>query len=92
MPNRVTVEPGGLGHVREGAVAVVAVEGERRRRASGLFVPWPEAGIDKEHVLPAVVVEVQEGDAGAHRLGQQLLAEGAVGVPEVDAGLLGDIA
>src|SRR5207344_790926 len=42
-------------------------------------------------VLPAVIVEVEERDAGAERLRQVLLAEGAVVVPESDAGRRSDV-
>ena len=54
---------------------------------------WPGqgVGVDEEEVLVAVAVVVEEGDARAHRLGQELLARRAVGVDERDAGLLGDV-
>jgi hypothetical protein len=47
--------------------------------------------IDEEDVLVAVLVVVEEGAAGAHRLGEQLLCRGTVAVREVKAGLAGDL-
>ena len=83
------VEPGLLGDVLEVSLAVVAIEGLGRRRLD--LVAGPVRRVDEEQVLVAVAVVVEEGDARAHRLGQELLAEGAVVVDECDAGLLGDV-
>ena len=71
------------------ALAVVAVEGLGGRRLD--LVAGPVGRIDEEQVLVAVAVVVEERDARAHRLGQELLAQGAVVVHEVDAGVLGDV-
>ncbi len=70
------------GDVGERAVVIVAVE-----RGDGL----PSAGdevlaVDEEDVGPAVAIGVEEGAAGAHGLGQILLAGAARVVNEVDAG------
>src|SRR5262249_44137067 len=77
------------GDVLEEAFAVVAVELQRGRPLA--LVTGPVAGIDEQQILVAVIIKVKEGDTGAHRLGQQLLAEGAVGVAEANAGLVGDV-
>ena len=54
---------------------------------------WPgqRGSVDEEDVLPAVVVVVDEGDAGAEGFREKFFAEGAVVVDEVDAGFLGDV-
>ena len=83
------VEPGLLGHVLEVPLAVVAVEGLGGCRLD--LVAGPVRRVDEEQVLVAVAVVVEERDARAHRLGQELLAERAVVVDEGDAGLLGDV-
>ena len=83
------VEPGLPGDVLEMSLAVVAVEGLGGRRLD--LVAGPVRGVDEEQVLVAVAVIVEKGHARAHRLGQELVAEGAVVVDEVDAGFLGDV-
>src|SRR5881227_1565722 len=49
------------------------------------------SAVEEEDVQAAVAVVVEEGAAGAHRLGHILAAEAAVGVTETDAGALGDV-
>ena len=83
------VEPGFLGDVLEVSLAVVAIEGLGRRGLD--LVAGPVRRVDEEQVLVAVAVVVEEGDARAHRLGQELVAEGAVVVHERDARVLGDV-
>ena len=83
------VEPGLLGDVLEVSLAVVAVEGLGGRRLD--LVAGPVRRVDEEQVLVAVAVVVEEGDARAHGLGQELLAKRAVVVDERDAGVLGDV-
>ena len=85
------VEPGFLRHVLEVPLAVVAVEGLGRRWCGLVLMARPGARVDEEQVLVAVAVVVEERDAGAHRLGQELLAVGAVEVDERDPGFLGDV-
>ena len=82
------VEPGAAGHVGEGAVAVVAVQPQRRSLA---LVAGPVHAVDEQDVLPAVGVVVEERAAGAERLGQELAAVGAAVVPELEAGGGGDV-
>ena len=79
------VEPGFLGDVFKVSLAVVAVEGLGRRRLD--LVAGPVRRVDEEQVLVAVAVVVEKGDARAHGLGQELGAEGAVVVHELDAGV-----
>jgi len=76
----------GLRRVAEAAVSLVPVQahvGWSCLRLSG-----PGGAVDEQDVLASVVVEVEERGAGAQRLGQVLLAEGAVVVGEGDAGRL----
>jgi hypothetical protein len=76
------------GDVGEGAVVVVAIEG------GGGFRPLaarPARGVDQEQVLPAVVVEIQEGPARADRLRQELLSGGPAVVDEADLGGRGHV-
>src|SRR5688500_8454734 len=60
-----------LGDVGEAAVSIVAIE----RRL--WWNRWPEerrkTAVDEKRVQPAVLVEIQPGDAGAQRLGVELL-------------------
>src|SRR5258708_7099770 len=64
------------------------VEGECRG-AAGLAGPRPT--VDEEQVRPAVAVEVDDGHAGTHRFGQQLVPGSSVEVPELDPGLRRDV-
>jgi hypothetical protein len=47
--------------------------------------------VDEEDVHPAVVVGIEEQPARSHRLDEVLVGAGAVDMPEVDAGLAGDV-
>ena len=51
----------------------------------------PAGSVGDEDVLPAVVVVVDEGDAGAESFREEFFAEGAVVVDVADAGFLGDV-
>ena len=82
------VEAGAARHVGERAVAVVAVQAQRRPLA---LVAGPVHAVDEQDVLPAVGVVVEERAAGAERFGQQLAAVRAVVVPELHAGRGGDV-
>ena len=81
-------EPGGSRDVGEGAVVIVAIE--RRIRFSAL-VASPVHRVDEENVLPAVVVDVEEGAAGPQRFGQVFLAERAAVVPKMETRGGGDV-
>ena len=81
-------QPGALGDVGEGAVAVVAVEPHGGAPAS---MAGPVHAVDQQDIEPAIGIVVEEGAAGAHGFGQILRAECAVVVPELDAGGGGDI-
>ena len=76
-------QPGLFRHVGERTVPVVPVERGigRRSRAAGKI-----PGVDQQDVLPAVVIEIQEGAARSECLGQILLAECTVVVLEANAG------
>ena len=87
-PVRLERQPRGLRDVGECAAAAVAIQ---RRQAAGRRPAGPRASVDEEEVLQAVVVDVEDDDAGAHGFGQVLLAEGAAVVTERDAGLRGDV-
>ena len=64
------VQPGTGGDIAEAAFAVVVIERVGGGLAAVGDVPGPVAGVDEEQVGRAVVVEVKEGDAAAHRLRQ----------------------
>src|SRR5262249_32995261 len=73
----------------EGAVAVVAVEFAGRLRPPR---PGPHrAVLHAEQVQPAVVVVVDPGDAGAHRLLDVVLRRGRVEVGKADPGGRGHV-
>ncbi len=55
------------------------------------LVAGPVHAVDQQDVLPAVAIVIEEGAAGAQRFRQELAAEGAAVVMEVEAGGLGDI-
>src|SRR5262249_6319112 len=57
-----------LGDVLEFAVALITVESKRRGRFCLVLVAGPVTGINEQKVLLTVLVEVDKGDAGAHRL------------------------
>ena len=57
--------------------AVIVVEVHRRRLGIRRDVAGPVRAVDEEQVGLAVIIVVKKGDAPAHRLGQQLLAERA---------------
>ena len=77
------VEPGRARHVRERAIAVVVVEPKRRAL---LGMARPVHPVDKQDVLPAIAVVVDEGAPRAHRLGEELAAVGAAVVAKLEAG------
>ena len=82
------IEAGAARDIGERAVAVVAVQAERRAPAR---VARPIHAVDEQDVRPAVGVVVDEGAAGPERFGQQLAAIGAAVVLELKAGRRGDI-
>ena len=82
------VEAGGAGHVGERAVAVVAVQPERRPLP---LVTGPVHAVDQQDVLPPVAVVVEEGATRAERFRQEGAAEAAVVVTERQPGRGGDV-
>ena len=81
------VEAAAARHVGERAVAVVAVE-----RGGGVAAVRDEVlAVDEEDVEPAVAVDVEEGAARAHGLGEPLLARASGVVGELDSGGGGDV-
>ena len=74
--------------VAERAVVIVVIKLGRRVL---LPVPRPVRSVDQEYIRPPVVIVVDEGHPGAHRLRQKLFAERAVVMNEVDSGFCGDI-
>src|SRR5437899_1139219 len=83
------VESGLMGYVGEGAVMVVVIE---LGRGVLLGVAGPVHAVYKKNVRPAVIVVVNEGDAGSHSFRQEFLAERAIVVDEADSGKLRDVA
>ncbi len=77
------------GYVGERSVVIVVIELQRGGAAVGMS--GKVFAVDQQDVGIAVVVVVDESAAWAHGFGQILLAEGAVVVGEVDAGLGGDV-
>ena len=51
----------------------------------------PVHAVDEEQILIVVAVEVEKGDAAAHRLGKVFLAEGPGVVLEADTGGFRDV-
>ena len=81
------VEAAAARDVGEGAVAIVAIErGGGAAAARGAVL-----AVDEQDVGPAVAIDVEEGAARAHGLGQILLARASAVVGEVDAGGGGDV-
>ena len=81
-------QAGALGHVGEGAVAIVAVELEGAALA---LVAGPVHAVHQQDVEPAIAIVIEKRAAGPHGLGQILGAERAAVVMEVDARRGGDI-
>ena len=69
------------GDVGEGSVPVVSIE----RRMRGTAAPRPVFAVDQKDVEPAVAVGVDEGAAGAERLGEPFLTGAAAVMHEFDA-------
>ena len=78
------VQAGRARDVREGAVAIVAVQLQRRPCPGA--AAGPVTAVDEQDVGPAVRVVVDEGAAGTECLGQELPATGAAVVAERQAG------
>src|SRR5262249_51252820 len=83
--------PDGSRDVLEGAVAFVAVQSQRWCWLPLVLAARPRTGVDEQKVLMAVVIVVQKGDPGPHRLRQEFLAEGPIGMPGADACRLSDV-
>ena len=78
------VEADFLRDVLELVAAKVLVQDHRRQRLLGV-VAGKQAGLDEQDVGLAVAVVIEDRDAAAHRLGEQLAAGRTVHVPERDA-------
>src|SRR5579863_1052577 len=77
------IETGLVGYVRKSTVAVVVVEPERGCLA---LVVWPVHAVNKENVLPAVAIVVEEGAARTERFGKKLASVCAAVVLKLNAG------
>ena len=77
------------GHVGESTVAVVVIELER---GNGALVARPVFAIHDQDIGIAVVVIINKGTAWAHSFWKPFLAERAIVVDEVNAGLSGNVA
>src|SRR5205807_8299670 len=77
--------------VLERTVPLVAVQDQGGRWMLPVLMTRPEARIHEQNVLTAVPVVVEEGNSRPHGLREQLLAEDPVGMPEADAGSLGNV-
>ena len=71
MPYISMSSPAAPRHIRERAVATVAV---KTQRGPLPLVPGPVHGVDQQNVLPAVGVVVEKRTAGTERLGKQFAA------------------
>ena len=76
-------DAGRVGDVREGAIAVVAIQRVLQRR--GRLVEVAGAAVHHENVDPAVVVEVEKRHPGAHRFRQIAVRRHRVLVHPADA-------
>src|SRR5918994_7602768 len=79
----------GGGHVFERPIALVSIQS--MSGASGSLSVGERATVNQEDVQPAVVVVVEEQASGPHGFDNMLVRAGAVGVPEVESGLLRDV-
>src|ERR1700745_760208 len=82
------IKAGSRGYIGEGAVAIVVKEA---KRAAGFLVARPVGTIDEQNVLPAVTIIVEKGAPEAESFRQDLPAEGAAIVLEMDTGLACDV-
>ncbi len=71
------------GDIAERSVAIVVVQPER---GAPLFVAGPIHPIDQNDVLPAIIIVIEKGAAGAERFRKILAAERAAIVLEINAG------
>src|SRR5258707_2482836 len=83
------VEPSFVRYVGERSVMIVVIE---LGRGVFLRVTGPVHAVYQENIWPAVVVVIDESDAGAERLGQEFLPERSIVMREANPGLLGYIA
>ena len=71
-----------MGHVGEGAVAIIAIEAEGGALA---FVLGPVHAVDQQDVLPAVGVVIEEGAAGTESFREKFAAVRAAIVAELNS-------
>src|SRR3989442_10668478 len=67
------------------------MRGCRSRPSTLIPHPFPWLAVDQQDVLPAVVIVVDKGAAGAHGLGHVLVPLRAIDVVEADPGSSGDV-
>ena len=82
------IETSAAGHVRESAVAIIAVEFQR---ASFSFMRRPIGAADKKNILPPVAVVVEKSATRAESLRKEFAAISAAVMTKVDSGLRRDI-
>ena len=82
------VESGLVRYISKCAIVIIVIES---RIGFDGAVPRPVHGIDKENILPAVIVVIDNANAATHGFGKIFFAEGAAVVLEVNAGLGGDV-
>ena len=88
-PVEAHIESRTTGYVRKLSFAIVAIQ--PMRRASRRFRPRPIGRVHEQQIFVAVVVEVEERHASAHRLRQQLFASRAVVMHKLNARLFCDV-
>jgi len=83
------VESGLVRYIGESTVVIVVI---KLGRGVLLGVAGPVHAVYEKNIRPAVIVVVNEGDAGSHSFWQEFLAERAIVVNEADSGELRDVA
>src|SRR5205823_9319060 len=80
------VEPRFVSDIGEGAVVIVVI---KLWRSVFLRMTRPVHSIHQKNIRPAVVVVVDEGDAGTHGLRQKLFSESSIVVNEMNSRFCG---
>ena len=89
-PIKIQAVNAGMGsHVLKFPISKISIQ--RIADRLGAFTVWRFTAVDKENVLQAIVVEVQEADASAHGFDQKAIRRFAGKVGPRDAAFLRDI-
>ena len=72
-------------------MTVIVVKGHRRGGKVRRRMARPTSRIDKQQILKAIVIEIEEGHSASHGFGQQLLSVRAVVVDKSNSSFAGNI-